>query len=60
MIGEIGEDQRRRAAQGKPVSGRGSERRKRRRKPDPLVCPHCGAKFHKPMKFCGECGKAMS
>jgi hypothetical protein len=29
-------------------------------KPDPLVCPHCGAKFAKPMKFCGECGKAMS
>jgi len=23
-------------------------------------CPHCGAKFSKPMKFCGECGKAMS
>jgi hypothetical protein len=24
------------------------------------VCPHCNAKFAKPMKFCGECGKAMS
>ena len=24
------------------------------------VCPHCGAKFQKPMKFCGECGKAMA
>lgn len=24
------------------------------------VCPHCNAKFLKPMKFCGECGKAMS
>jgi hypothetical protein len=23
-------------------------------------CPHCGAKFAKPMKFCGECGKAMA
>jgi hypothetical protein len=23
------------------------------------TCPHCGAKFPKPMKFCGECGKAM-
>ncbi len=21
------------------------------------VCPHCGAKFPKAMKFCGECGK---
>ncbi len=23
------------------------------------VCPHCGAKFEKPLKFCGECGKPM-
>lgn len=23
------------------------------------VCPHCNAKFDKPLKFCGECGKAM-
>jgi hypothetical protein len=23
------------------------------------VCPHCGAKFDKALKFCGECGKAM-
>jgi rRNA maturation endonuclease Nob1 len=22
-------------------------------------CPHCGAKFPQPMKFCGACGKAM-
>jgi len=29
--------------------------------PEPvLACPHCGAQFGKPMKFCGECGKAMS
>ncbi|HVT92785.1 MAG TPA: hypothetical protein VHD76_08065 [Bryobacteraceae bacterium] len=27
--------------------------------PDPKVCPHCGAKFDKPLKFCGECGKTM-
>jgi hypothetical protein len=25
-----------------------------------LDCPHCGAHFSKPMKFCGECGKAMA
>jgi hypothetical protein len=25
-----------------------------------VVCPHCKATFAKPMKFCGECGKAMS
>ena len=24
-----------------------------------LQCPHCGAKFEREMKFCGECGKAM-
>jgi len=23
------------------------------------VCPHCNAQFGTPMKFCGECGKAM-
>jgi len=28
-------------------------------RPVPNTCPHCGAKFPKPMKFCGECGKAM-
>jgi len=22
-------------------------------------CPHCGAKFPQPLKFCGECGKGM-
>ena len=25
-----------------------------------LECPHCGAKFDRALKFCGECGKAMS
>jgi hypothetical protein len=24
------------------------------------VCPACGASFAEPMKFCGECGKAMA
>jgi len=28
--------------------------------PAVLKCPHCNAKFNKPMKFCGECGKAMA
>lgn len=28
--------------------------------PDPKLCPKCGAKFDKPMKFCGECGAAMT
>jgi hypothetical protein len=26
----------------------------------PTTCPHCGAKFPKPMNFCGECGKSMA
>jgi hypothetical protein len=26
---------------------------------DALTCPHCGAKFPQPLKFCGECGKPM-
>lgn len=25
-----------------------------------LECPHCGAQFSSPMKFCGECGKEMA
>jgi hypothetical protein len=29
-------------------------------KPDGKTCPHCSATFAQPMKFCGECGKAMS
>jgi hypothetical protein len=29
-------------------------------KPLANVCPHCNATFPKPMKFCGECGKAMA
>ena len=29
-------------------------------KPDGKKCPHCGATFAQPLKFCGECGKAMA
>jgi hypothetical protein len=25
-----------------------------------VVCPTCGAKFEKELKFCGECGKPMT
>jgi len=24
------------------------------------LCPHCGARFTQALRFCGECGKAMS
>ncbi len=27
---------------------------------DGKTCPHCNAKFPKPMKFCGECGKVIA
>jgi hypothetical protein len=26
----------------------------------PNTCPHCGAKFDRSLKFCGECGKSMA
>ena len=29
-------------------------------KSDLRKCPHCGATFAQPLKFCGECGKAMA
>ena len=29
-------------------------------KPAAAKCPHCGAQFSSPMKFCGNCGKAMA
>jgi len=35
----------------KPAAGKKSDTAK--------VCPHCAAKFEKPLKFCGECGKPM-
>ena len=28
-------------------------------KSDGVTCPHCGATFAQPMKFCGDCGKSM-
>ncbi len=31
----------------------------RKATPAAIVCPHCGAKFEKAMKFCGQCGKPM-
>ena len=38
-------------APAEPLSGRIDNR--------VLVCPSCGAKFEKQLKFCGECGKPM-
>ena len=40
--------------------GRSAPAAKKSVTPAGTVCPHCGAKFSKPLKFCGECGKAMA
>jgi hypothetical protein len=57
------------AAAAKPASARSTKAQPAQAKPspanvvetaiDPLVCPYCKARFEKPMKFCGECGKPM-
>ena len=28
--------------------------------PSAKMCPHCKAQFAQPLRFCGECGKAMA
>ena len=40
----------------------GEDKRRSPRPPQvsPNTCPHCGATFEKPLKFCGECGKPMA
>src|SRR5438067_2164119 len=44
-----------------PAAGAKTAVKAAKPKPDPgKKCPHCGAEFPNPMKFCGECGKAMS
>jgi rRNA maturation endonuclease Nob1 len=48
--------------EGAPAAGGKSKgvAKKSDTKPDSAkVCPHCSAKFEKPLKFCGECGKPM-
>lgn len=43
-------------SQGKPQTARKTEMPP---KPSGFVCPSCGSKFDKNLKFCGECGKPM-
>jgi len=43
-----------------PVPAKPAKTTAPKAKPDGKTCPHCNAKFDVPMKFCGECGKAMS
>jgi hypothetical protein len=42
-----------------PVSVPKAQARKAEAMPNGVVCPSCGAKFEKELKFCGECGKPM-
>src|ERR1700693_5909487 len=42
-----------------PVPVPKAEAQKAEAKTSGLVCPSCGAKFEKELKFCGECGKPM-
>ena len=56
ILGEIDAVKQRLAAEGKTVATTSPGRKK----PQSYVCPHCKATFKEALKFCGECGKAMS
>ncbi|HEV2447604.1 MAG TPA: hypothetical protein VGS58_16855 [Candidatus Sulfopaludibacter sp.] len=45
-----------RLANGKPPAAKKAEPIP---KPTGFICPSCGAKFERDLKFCGECGKPM-
>ncbi len=57
VLGEIDVVKQRLIAEGNLVSNTAPASRK---KPSTYVCPHCQARFKEALKFCGECGKAMS
>ena len=57
VLGEIDVVKQRLIAEGNLVSNTAPTSRK---KPSIYVCPHCQARFKEALKFCGECGKAMS
>ena len=44
---------------GKPPAAKQAASRQPRADTMASVCPSCGAKFEKDLKFCGECGKPM-
>lgn len=56
VLGEIDAVKQRLAAEGKIVATSNAPRKK----PQIYTCPHCQATFKEALKFCGECGKAMS
>jgi hypothetical protein len=43
-----------------PVKAAAAARNGARANAAPNTCPHCGAKFDRALKFCGECGKPMA
>lgn len=59
ILGEIDVVKQRLLAEGKLVAN-AAPARKKQPAPQQYVCPHCQAKFKEALKFCGECGKAMS
>ena len=44
---------------GKAVAAQAPKPAPRPAETEGLICPSCNAKFEKPLKFCGECGKPM-
>jgi|SRR5579863_1194307 len=64
LAGVIGEIERLSAAPASIPAAKDKPPAKQAKSPEApaaaTTCPHCGATFQKPMKFCGECGKAMA
>lgn len=56
VLGEIDVVKQRLLAEGKLVANAPAPKKKAAS----YVCPHCKATFKEPLKFCGECGKAMA
>jgi rRNA maturation endonuclease Nob1 len=56
VLGEIDKIKQAEGVRPAPVKTKGSSKKAE----TGTVCPHCSAKFEKPLKFCGECGKSMA
>jgi rRNA maturation endonuclease Nob1 len=56
VLGEIDKIKQAEGVRPAPVKTKGSAKKAEAG----TVCPHCSAKFEKPLKFCGECGKSMA
>ena len=56
VLGEIDVVKQRLLSEGKLVANTPAAKKKAAA----YVCPHCKASFKEPLKFCGECGKAMA